>query len=70
MAHVGETVQDEDAAELTFPKEFENAETLLISEVRSDQYISITHLHSTLDFNLNSTSFIQLAEIVFRVFDS
>lgn len=35
MAHhnVGEVVQDEDAAELTFPKEFENAETLLISEV-------------------------------------
>ena len=25
--------QDEDAAELSFPKEFENAETLLISEV-------------------------------------
>ena len=36
MAHhqVGEIVQDEDAAELTFPKEFENAETLLISEVK------------------------------------
>ena len=33
--NVGEVVQDEDAAELTFPKEFENAETLLISEVRS-----------------------------------
>merc|ERR1712025_944193 len=28
-----EPAQDEDAAELTFPKEFENAETLLISEV-------------------------------------
>ncbi len=26
--------QDEDASELTFPKEFENAETLLISEVQ------------------------------------
>lgn len=33
MANVGEQVQDEDAAELTFPKEFENSETLLISEV-------------------------------------
>ena len=29
-----EQQQDEDAAELTFPKEFETAETLLISEVR------------------------------------
>ena len=28
-----DTTQDEDAAELSFPKEFENAETLLISEV-------------------------------------
>ena len=28
-----DTSQDEDAAELSFPKEFENAETLLISEV-------------------------------------
>ena len=27
--------QDEDAAELSFPKEFENAETLLISEVNT-----------------------------------
>ena len=33
MATTGEQQQDEDAAELTFPKEFENAETLLISEV-------------------------------------
>ena len=33
MAATGEQQQDEDAAELTFPKEFENAETLLISEV-------------------------------------
>merc|ERR1712106_139038 len=35
MASFGQTeqVQEEDAAELTFPKEFENAETLLISEV-------------------------------------
>jgi hypothetical protein len=33
MAAFQEPVQDEDAAELTFPKEFENAETLLISEV-------------------------------------
>ena len=32
MANVDAT-QDEDAAELSFPKEFENAETLLISEV-------------------------------------
>ena len=32
MATVDAT-QDEDAAELSFPKEFENAETLLISEV-------------------------------------
>ena len=32
MATVDAT-QDEDAAELCFPKEFENAETLLISEV-------------------------------------
>ena len=35
MAAFQEPAQDEDAAELTFPKEFENAETLLISEVKS-----------------------------------
>jgi hypothetical protein len=33
MATFQEPAQDEDSAELTFPKEFENAETLLISEV-------------------------------------
>ena len=33
MATHQEAPQDEDAAELTFPKEFEDAETLLISEV-------------------------------------
>ena len=33
MSHQ-EVAQDEDAAELTFPKEFEDVETLLISEVR------------------------------------
>ena len=33
MATYHEVPQEEDAAELTFPKEFENAETLLISEV-------------------------------------
>ncbi|KAK6195594.1 DNA-directed RNA polymerase II subunit RPB4 [Patella vulgata] len=32
-AHMNE-VQEEDASELVFPKEFENAETLLISEVQ------------------------------------
>ena len=34
MAAFQEPAQDEDSAELTFPKEFENAETLLISEVK------------------------------------
>jgi len=34
MATYHEVPQEEDAAELTFPKEFENAETLLISEVK------------------------------------
>jgi len=34
--HVNAAV-DEDAALLQFPKEFENAETLLISEVSSNQ---------------------------------
>merc|ERR1712071_747317 len=33
MAHAGQEIADEDAAVLQFPKEFENAETLLISEV-------------------------------------
>jgi len=34
MTTAQEPPQEEDAAELTFPKEFEDAETLLISEVR------------------------------------
>merc|ERR1712071_202179 len=33
MAHAGQEIADEDAAVLQFPKEFENAETLLVSEV-------------------------------------
>ena len=37
MATSAEQQQDEDAAELTFPKEFETAETLLISEVRKEK---------------------------------
>ncbi len=38
MATYHEVPQEEDAAELTFPKEFENAETLLISEVKIVNY--------------------------------
>ena len=35
MTTAQEPPQEEDAAELTFPKEFEDAETLLISEVEN-----------------------------------
>ena len=38
MATYNELPQEEDAAELTFPKEFENAETLLISEVIMNKF--------------------------------
>ena len=52
MAHhqVGEIVQDEDAAELTFPKEFENAETLLISEVKYFLPVNLANSKSKLSF--------------------
>ena len=36
MMSANDQSQDEDAAELSFPKEFENAETLLISEVSNN----------------------------------
>ena len=51
MAHhqVGEIVQDEDAAELTFPKEFENAETLLISEVKFFLTVNLANSKSKLN---------------------
>ena len=38
MTTAQEPPQEEDAAELTFPKEFEDAETLLISEVENYQF--------------------------------
>ena len=48
MATYHEVPQEEDAAELTFPKEFENAETLLISEVNILQYTKFHILSSIL----------------------
>ena len=44
MAGHQEAPQDEDAAELTFPKEFEDAETLLISEVSVFLIVCLTTL--------------------------
>ncbi len=45
MATFQEPAQDEDSAELTFPKEFENAETLLISEVSERPFYFSEVLH-------------------------
>lgn len=53
MAQHMNAAVDEDAALLQFPKEFENAETLLISEVYIIYYLKTTHL--TTEFN-NPTS--------------
>lgn len=41
---------DEDAALLQFPKEFENAETLLISEVSDGDFYLFTNIKFHFDF--------------------
>lgn len=59
MAQNINTAVDEDSALLQFPKEFENAETLLISEVRH----TVKQCYACHQINLNSVSGQHVVEI-------
>lgn len=59
MAQNINTAVDEDSALLQFPKEFENAETLLISEVRH----TVKQCCACHQINLNSVSGQHVVEI-------
>lgn len=50
MAQHMNAAVDEDAALLQFPKEFENAETLLISEVSNDTRRNNVHIITLMSF--------------------